>query len=58
MHVLHFSWHLEAVVYKPSELVELIAREVAQVEPLDLLQKVHTVPSVRESAKEDVEEAN
>ena len=45
VHVLQFPGHLEGAVDEPSELVELVPRQVAQVKPFDLLLEVH-LPSV------------
>ena len=56
--VLHLARHLERLVDELAEMVELVAREVAQVEPLDLLQEVDGVPPVGREREDDVEEAD
>jgi hypothetical protein len=41
VHVLQLAGDLERLVDELAELVELVAREIAEVKALDLLEKVH-----------------
>lgn len=58
MQILAFSGYLERLVHKPSKLVELVAREIAQVKALDLLDEVDVIPAEGNEREDDVKEAD